>query len=67
MAEQKRLSVLAERIAAGKADPISPQEREIVAGLRAYHAKKYGSGKTSRVLGTGTSAGKRGIAKSSNA
>ena len=38
----KRVSALAERIAAGKADPISVEEREIVAGLRADFEKKYG-------------------------
>jgi hypothetical protein len=43
MVKQKRVSVLAGRIAAGKADPISAEEREIVAGLRTLYAKRYGS------------------------
>ena len=43
MAEaKKRVSVLAQRIAAGKADPISQEEREIAAGLLAFYEKKYG-------------------------
>lgn len=43
MAKKKRMSALAWRIAAGKADPISDEEREIVADLRSYYIKKYGS------------------------
>lgn len=39
----KRPSALAERIAAGKAEPISVEEREIVAALRADFEKKFGS------------------------
>lgn len=42
-----RPSALAERIAAGKADPISDEERQIVAGLRADYEKKYGRTPTS--------------------
>lgn len=42
MVGKKRLSVLAERIAAGKADPITPEERAIVAGFRADYERKYG-------------------------
>lgn len=49
MGKQKRVSVLAGRIAAGKADPISAEEREIVAGLRTLYAKKYGSSENERV------------------
>jgi hypothetical protein len=37
-----RPSALAERIAAGKADPISQREREIVAEIRASFIQKYG-------------------------
>lgn len=40
---RKRASVLAERIAEGKADPISMEERQIVAGLRADFEKRYGT------------------------
>lgn len=42
VAKKKRVSVLAERIAAGKADPISAEERAIVAGFRADYERKYG-------------------------
>lgn len=38
----KRRSALAERIALGKADPISTEEREIVAALRADFDRKFG-------------------------
>jgi hypothetical protein len=44
-ASSKRVSALAGRIAAGKADPISPEERRIVAGLRASYEQKYGTTK----------------------
>lgn len=39
---------LSERIAAGKADPISAQERAIVSGLRQDFERKYGRSKTVR-------------------
>lgn len=39
----KRASVLAPRIKAGKADPISPEEKAIVASLRSNFETKYGS------------------------
>jgi antimicrobial peptide system SdpB family protein len=38
----KAKSALARRIAAGKADPISPEERAIVAELRMSYKKRYG-------------------------
>ncbi|WP_146238793.1 hypothetical protein [Arthrobacter livingstonensis] len=38
----KRASVLAPRIKTGKADPISSEERAIVAGLRSNFDTKYG-------------------------
>jgi hypothetical protein len=38
----KQSSALAGRIAAGKADPISEEERAIVAELRANYEKKFG-------------------------
>lgn len=42
MAQEQQVSALATRIAAGKAEPISAEERKIVAGLRAGFEKKYG-------------------------
>lgn len=44
MADWKDVSVLGERIANGKADPISDEERSIVALFRADYEKKYGRG-----------------------
>ena len=38
----RRPSALAGRIAAGKADPISPEERAIVAELRATYETRFG-------------------------
>lgn len=64
MTGQERQSVLAERIAAGKADPISAEERKIVAGLQNFHAKKYGFSKASRNFAAATSSGNRKSAKS---
>lgn len=40
---KRRVSVLAQRIAAGKADSISAEEREIAASLRTFYERKYGS------------------------
>lgn len=42
MERRKQASALANRIAEGKADPISDEEREIVAEIRAFYEKKYG-------------------------
>ncbi|TQL53976.1 hypothetical protein [Subtercola boreus] len=42
MSESKRPSVLAGLIAEGKADPITAEERAIVAEIRAYYEKKFG-------------------------
>ncbi|RFA13907.1 hypothetical protein B7R21_07550 [Subtercola boreus] len=39
---RRRTSALASRIAEGKADPITNEEREIVAKIRAFYEKKYG-------------------------
>ncbi|APF34911.1 hypothetical protein [Microbacterium paludicola] len=41
--KKRRVSVLSQRIAAGKADSISAEEREIVANLRNFYELKYGS------------------------
>lgn len=43
MAKKPRKSVLADRIAAGKAESISPEEREIVVDLRETYKRKFGS------------------------
>ena len=51
MAEKTgRVSVLAGRIAAGKADPISDEEREIAAGLREYYEQKFGRRAAAKLL-----------------
>lgn len=42
MAEEKQVSALAERIAAGLADPISDEERAIVDRIRARHERRFG-------------------------
>lgn len=42
MAEERRVSALADLIAAGKADPISDEERAIVARIQAKFQQKYG-------------------------
>ena len=42
MTESKRPSVLAGLIAEGKADPITAEERAMVAEIRAYYEKKFG-------------------------
>jgi hypothetical protein len=42
VSEPKRPSVLAGLIAEGKADPITAEERAIVAEIRAFYEKKYG-------------------------
>ncbi|MEA9984625.1 hypothetical protein [Subtercola sp. RTI3] len=44
MSELKRPSVLAGLIAEGRADPITAEERAIVAEIRAFYEKKYGHG-----------------------
>ncbi|WP_230674247.1 hypothetical protein [Rathayibacter sp. Leaf248] len=43
MAKKTRKSVLADRIAAGKAESISPEERQIVVDLRETYNRKFGS------------------------
>ncbi|MBM7473163.1 hypothetical protein [Subtercola frigoramans] len=48
MDRPKRPSALAGLIAAGKADPITDEERAIVAELRAFYEKKYGGSPHSR-------------------
>lgn len=42
MERRNQTSALAGRIAEGKADPISDEERAIVAEIRAFYEKKYG-------------------------
>lgn len=42
MAEDQPVSALAGRIAAGDAEPITEEERDIVAGLRAGYVMRYG-------------------------
>jgi hypothetical protein len=42
MAKKPRKSVLADRIAAGKAESISPEERQIVVDLRETYNRKFG-------------------------
>lgn len=54
----KRRSVLADRIAAGQADPISEDERQIVKDLRAGYEKKYGRANTT-VTYRGTAVGSK--------
>lgn len=51
---KKRASVLAPRIKAGKADPISSEEKAIVASLRMDFEKKYGRRAASRAVKTST-------------
>ena len=45
MGKTKRVSALSGRIAAGKADPIRPEERRIVAGFRKSYEQKFGTPK----------------------
>jgi len=41
-------SVLAERIEAGLADPISDEERELAQGLRDFYERKFGAKSSKR-------------------
>lgn len=43
MAKMKRVSVLQDLIDAGEADPISDEEREIAASIRAQYEKRIGT------------------------
>ncbi len=43
MAKMKRVSVLQDLIDAGEADPISDEEREIAASIRAEYKKRIGT------------------------
>jgi hypothetical protein len=44
--EELRVSVLAERIARGQAEPISDEEQQIADGLRSFYEKKFGRNST---------------------
>lgn len=60
MGEIRQKSALSRRIAAGEADPIRPEEREIVAGFRKYYEKKFGTTQQLPTLAK-TPAGQTGI------
>ncbi len=47
--QKKRMSALSTRISQGKADPITPEERRIVADLRARYEQRVGAAKRSSV------------------
>jgi len=43
---QARVSVLADRIASGQAEPISDEEQQIADGLRLFYEQKFGGSKS---------------------
>lgn len=49
--EEARVSVLADRVAKGQADPISDEEQQIADGMGVFYAEKFGGGSKTGLFG----------------